>query len=319
MFTKISIGLWSLDSSHSYDNSANPTAEKILALSKVEGLGGVEVVYPTQINEKNYKEVKDVCEKTGIKIVSVNPNVWSDPDFAKGAFSAKKPETRRKAIDYGKAAYHMAQEFGSDYMCLWPGQDGFDYAFQENYNDLWNREAEGISEVARYAKGHRIGIEYKLREPRGRILFDSASTVLLFSRQIEAANLGVHLDFGHSLFVKENPAEAAVKAHRENKLFGIHLNDNYGSSDEDMLPLSVHHYEAAEFVHQLRTIGYSGWVSFEFNARGEDPVEAMAVTVRNFRRLEKALDRLDEQKLKKAQEEQNVLASLEVVNTALLG
>jgi xylose isomerase len=319
MFSKLSIGLWSLDSSHYWGDSAAATPAKIAAASRIEGLGGVELIYPTQVNERNYEEVKAACGSSGLRVVSVNPNVWADPDFSKGAFTARKPEARRKAVDYGKASYDMARELGADYMCLWPGQDGFDYPFQDDYDELWDREAEGIGEVARYAKGHRIGIEYKSREPRGRILLDSASAVLLFSRQLKADNLGIHLDFGHALLARENPAESVVKAQREGKLFGVHLNDNYGSTDEDMLPMSVHHYETAEFVRALRRKEYGGWVSFEFNARGEDPIEACSVSVRNLRRLEKALDRIDEEALQAAQAEQSVLSSLEMVNAALLG
>jgi len=317
MFSKLSVGLWSLDSSHYWGSGSDSTAARIERASHVEGLSGVEVIYPTQVNEKNFKEVRSVCDATGLSIASVNPNVWSDPDFSKGAFTSQSSATRQKAIDYGKAAYDMAREFGADYMCLWPGQDGLDYPFQENYPDLWDREAEGIGQVARYAKGHRIGIEYKLREPRGRILLDSASTVLLFSRQLECPNVGVHLDFGHALLAKENPAESVVKCSREGKLFGLHLNDNYGATDEDMLPFSIHHYETAEFVHALQKVGYDRWFSFEFNSRGEDPFEACALSIRNLRRMEGAIGRIDEPALRAAQARHEVLASLELINEAL--
>jgi len=319
MFSKLAIGLWSLDSSHYWGSSAEDTPAKIVAASKIEGLGGVEVVYPTQVNEKNFNKVRDRCQDTGIKIVSVNPNVWSDGIFSKGAFTSHDPAARKKAVEYGKAAYDMAKEFGSSYMCLWPGEDGFDYPFQDDYEELWNREIEGIGEVARYAKGHRIGIEYKLREPRGRMALDSASTVLLFSRWLGTDNVGIHLDFGHSLLAKENPSESVVKASREGKLFGVHLNDNYGSTDEDMLPQSVHHLETMEFIYHLKKVKYDGWVSFEFNARGEDPIEACSVSVRNLRRLEKAVERLDQKALREAQSTQSVLQSLEIANAALLG
>jgi xylose isomerase len=174
-------------------------------------------------------------------------------------------------------------------MCLWPGQDGFDYPFQSDYGELWAREREGISEIARYAVGHRIGIEYKAREPRSHILLDSASSVLLFARWIGADNVGIHLDFGHALLAKENPAEAAAKAMCEGKLYGVHLNDNYGSSDEDMLPMSVHHLETMEIVHALRSSGYDG------------------------------LDRMDNVALRASRSAHSVIGSLETVNAALLG
>ena len=30
----------------------------------------------------------------------------------------------------------MAEELGADYVKFWPGQDGFDYPFQVDYDDL---------------------------------------------------------------------------------------------------------------------------------------------------------------------------------------
>jgi sugar phosphate isomerase/epimerase len=319
MFEDLSIGLWSLDSTHYWGESKVDTVSKIRAASTIEGLGGVELIYPTQVNEKNLAEVKKACADGGLKVVSVNPNVWSDPLFAKGSFTSYMPEARRLAIEYGKVSYDLAKELGAGYMCLWPGQDGYDYPFQVNYDEVWALEKEGILAVARHAEGHKIGIEYKSREPRSHILLDSVSTVLLFSRWIEAGNVGVHLDFGHALLAKENPAESVAKAMGEGKLFGVHLNDNYGSTDEDMLPLSVHNLETMEFLHGLRSLRYEGWVSFEFAARSEDPVEACAVSIRNFRRLERALDRLDIPALARARAEHSALKALELANAALMG
>jgi len=319
VFEDLSIGLWSLDSSHYWGESKVDTATKIRAAAGIDGLGGVELIYPTQVNEANLAAVKKACADGGLKVVSVNPNIWSDPLFAKGAYSSHDAQARKRAIDYGKASYDIAKELGAGYMCLWPGQDGFDYPFQCDYNELWAREKEGIAEVAAYAKGHRIGIEYKAREPRSHILLDSASSVLLFARWIDAKNVGIHLDFGHALLAKENPAESVFKAMSEDKLFGVHLNDNYGSSDEDMLPMSVHNLETMEFVHALRSSRYAGWVSFEFLARSEDPVESCALAIRNFRRLERALERLDLPALAQARAEHSVIRSLEIANSALMG
>ena len=51
-------------------------------------------------------------------------------------------------------------------MTLWLGQDGFDYSFQADYKDLWQKEIEGIREVASHDPDCNISIEYKPNEPR---------------------------------------------------------------------------------------------------------------------------------------------------------
>ena len=51
-------------------------------------------------------------------------------------------------------------------MTLWLGQDGFDYAFQGDYAQVWDWEIDGIREVAEHDPDCLISIEYKPNEPR---------------------------------------------------------------------------------------------------------------------------------------------------------
>ena len=204
-------------------------------------------------------------------------------------------------------------------MCLWPGQDGFDYPFQDNYEELWNREAEGIKEVALYAKGHKIGIEYKAREPRSHILLDSAGTTLMFANGLGVDNVGICLDFGHVLLARENPGDSVVKVMREKKLYGVHINDNYGFSDEDMTLMSVNHIQILEFLYYLKKLKYDGWISLDIAPKKEDPIEACKLCYKNLRLLEKVLLRLDEEKLIGAQTASDALKAQEIVDSALIG
>ena len=52
-------------------------------------------------------------------------------------------------------------------------------------------------------------IEYKPREPRNKIIFPNAARTLLAIQQVGLDNLGILLDFGHSLYGLETPADAA--------------------------------------------------------------------------------------------------------------
>ena len=319
MFEKLSIGLWSLDSSGYWDNTGAGTVAKLEAAARIPGLRGVELIYPTHVNETNLGAVKDACARLSLEVVSVNPNIWSEKDFERGAFTSTRSGVRDKAVAYGKRAYDFAKELGAGRMCLWPGQDGFDYSFQDDYESIWGYAIEGVRAVARYAVGHKIGIEYKCREPRSRIILDSAGTVLLFAKWLEVDNVGVFLDFGHALLAKENPGEAVVKAMREGKLYGVHLNDNYGATDEDLGLASVHHVDALEFVHYLEKTGYDGWISLDIAPRKEEPIAACALSFRNLRRLECALGRMDSGKLAEAQDSSDALAAQEIVNRAIFG
>ena len=319
MFDKLSIGLWVLDASGYWENNPAGTLDKLRAALGIRGLKGVELIYPTHVNEDNCQAIKDFCGENGLSVISVNPNIWGDKDFEFGAFTSPREPVRQKAIAYGKGAYDMAKELGAGQMCLWPGQDGFDYPFQSNYEELWQRETEGITAVARYAAGHKIGIEYKAREPRSHILLDSSGTTLMFAKQLPVDNVGIYLDFGHALLARENPGDTVVKAMKEKKLYGVHINDNYGSTDEDMTFISIHHIETLEFLYYIKKMKYDGWISLDIAPRKEDPIDACNLCYENLALLDGVLERIDEAGLREAQEFADSLAAQRLVNRALLG
>lgn len=319
MNQNFSIGLWSLDASGYWGNTAEDTVAKIRAASKIEHIKGIEVIYPTHVNERNIKEVRKAAEDAHLTVISVNPNIWTDREFQKGALTSPDAATRRKALDYGKRSIDIAKEFGAGLMVLWPGQDGFDYPFQHDYLELWHRELEGVKEIAAYGKGHRIAVEYKAREPRGRSVVDSLSSGLLLAGQSGLDNVGVNLDFGHALMSRENPGESVQKAMAMKRLFGIHFNDNYGQTDEDMTFLSVHHIEALEFLYYLEKTAYAGWISVDIAPRREDAVEACSLCFRNLLRLGHALERIDEHALAEARAAGDALRSQELVSAAIFG
>ncbi len=64
-------------------------------------------------------------------------------------------------------------------MTLWLGQDGFDYAFQADYAQLWADEIQGIREVALHDPDCLVSIEYKPNEPRSYSLMPDCATTLL--------------------------------------------------------------------------------------------------------------------------------------------
>jgi L-rhamnose isomerase len=319
MFEKLSIGLWVLDASGYWADNPGGTLDKLRAALAIQNLKGVELIYPTHVNENNYRDVKDFCMRHSLTVISVNPNIWADKDFEFGAFTSPNAAARAKAIEYGKRAYDMAKELGAGQMCLWPGQDGFDYPFQNDYAELWQRETAGIAEIARYAEGLRIGIEYKAREPRSHILLDSAGTALMFARQLPVDNVGIYLDFGHALLARENPGATVVKAMQANKLYGIHINDNYGFSDEDMTFISIHHIETLEFLFYIQKMNYDGWISLDIAPRKEDPIAACNLCFENLMYMNRALERIDRQKLQEAQKNSDALKAQRLINQALIG
>ena len=65
--------------------------------------------------------------------------------------------------------------------------------------------------------------------------FNSVARTLLGIEKIGLPNIGILLDFGHSLYGGKSPADAAQLAIDHGRLFGIDVNDNLRGWDDDMV------------------------------------------------------------------------------------
>ena len=195
--------------------------------------------------------------------------------WKRGAFTSRSA-VRQQAIDRGKEAIEIGHILGTRRMCLWPGEDGWDYHFQADYRALWDREADGVRQLAEFDPETRIGVEYKHHEPRTHMLIGSAAKAALLGCELGLPNVGGYLDFGHALVAKENPSESVVLLSRLDRLVGVHVNDNYGQGDDDIMVGSVHPWETVEFLLTLDEVGYDGWLTLDLVPTREDVVAACA-------------------------------------------
>lgn len=259
--------------------------------SEVGELEGVELVGTWHLTPETLAEVRQHLERTGLVPVSVIPNLFGSARWGKGALSAHDSGIRREAVAEVKQMADIARAIGCRCVCVWPGQDGYDYPFQADYLTSFEWLAEGLRECADYAPDLRFALEYKIKEPRVRSFITTADRTLVLIQAIDRENVGATLDSGHSLQAYENPGEAAALLDLNGrKLFHIHLNDNYRLWDDDLIFGLVHPVESLELIYWLRRIGYDGWCSFDQYPYREDPVRAISEGAKWFRSLEALLD-----------------------------
>jgi len=72
-------------------------------------------------------------------------------------------------------------------------------AAQLHYAALWQWTIDGLRAVGAYDADCRISIEYKPNEPRAFSLLPDCASTLLAIGEVGLPNLGVTLDFAHSL------------------------------------------------------------------------------------------------------------------------
>lgn len=284
----------------------------------VGDLSVVDLNYPFFGGDFSLEQVGEALRRNGLGVIGITPEIYTRV-FAKGSFTNPDPGVRRLAHDLITEAAGVVRHFGADYVKLWPGQDGWDYPFQIDHGSLWKLSIDGVGELAQENPDLRFVIEYKPREPRVHMSFDSVARTLLGIERIGLPNVGILLDFGHALYGGESPADSAQLAIDYGRLFGMDVNDNLRGWDDDMVAGSVHPIELFEFFVVLKRNGWDGvWQLDQFPFR-EDSVTAARAAIRFLRRVEKGLDRLDLDALAAAQERQDAMAALELAQNALYG
>lgn len=296
-------------------------AQLISRAASVRGLTDVDLNYPDHLGE-GPSGVARVVADGGLAINGLAMRYYTNPAFKIGAFTNPDPAVRREALDLTKRGIDAAREAGSSLMTLWLGQDGFDYSFQADYGKLWELEIEGIREVCLHDPDCLISIEYKPNEPRSYSLLPDCATTLVAIREIEAPNLGVTLDFAHSLYANEQPAFAASLIARHSRLLGVHLNDGYAKRDDGLMVGAVHAQQTIELLQQIRHDGYRGAIYFDTfpDMTGLDPVWECATNIATVRRMLDVVDRLDgSTALTQALERQDAVGGQAIVQQAILG
>ena len=242
----------------------------------VPDLEAVDIVLSEDFKE-NLDTVKACLKKTGLKLASVAVDTFANPIFQHGSLSSTDESVRQQAIADAKFAVDFAEEMGCKIVTLWPGQDGYDYMFQADYIKERRLFSDAVKEICDYNKNIMITLEYKLKEPRTHSYINTVGSTLLMLEDIKCENAGIALDYGHAALGYENPAESVAMC----KMYGdrlkhIHINDNYGVWDDDMIVGSANPLPYIEFLYWLKKTDYSGYITFDQFPYREDGRDAVA-------------------------------------------
>ena len=277
----------------SYSKKSFTITEKFDRIKSIPLISAVDLnMSPEYKNAKD--EIKESLKRTGLKVNSVMVDSTSDRIFKQGSFSNLDVDVRKKAVADAKAAMDFAEELGCQTFSIWPGQDGYDYMFEADYIKERRLFGECLRELCAYKPNMNIALEYKPKEPRNHSYIDTMTGTLLMIEKLGLDNVGIAMDYGHSYFSGENPAEAvAILKMYDGKLFAIHMNDNNGSWDDDMIAGSVSTLSYLEFIYWLRRTGYEGYITFDQFPYREESRDAVNESALWFDYLESLVDKAD--------------------------
>lgn len=294
------------------------TEEMLDAAAQVQGLTYLDINVPFATDSLNAHDVKTMLDDRGLKCRATTPHIYMR-EYARGAFTNPDSELRLRTRNRVEEAVEAAAVLDAGYVKFWPGQDGYDYPGQVDYEEIWGYTVNAMREICEKHSDVQFAIEYKPKEPRVRMTLANAPKTLLAIQETGVDNLGIVMDFGHSLMAGESPTESLLMINRYGKLVSAELNDNWRDWDDDLPVASVHLFETMEYLLALRSIEWQDPLLLDQFPFRENPVAAVARSIETIEMLSEACARVDGAELAEAQSQQDALTVQRIYWNALLG
>ncbi len=282
------------DRFHQY-NAPLALEEKFKLMTEIEGYTGVEIVYPYEVSD--VEKTMAALAKYHLEVAAVNVNVKAEPEFRNGGLTSLDPEIRAKAVQFIKNAKDFAAGIGADKVTCCPLGDGYEFSFQYDYAAAWKHLIETFGEAGSYRQEIPLFIEYKPSETRGRCFVDTAAKALCLLNDIKIPAMGITLDFGHSMYGNENPAEVVAQLHASPYKYYVHINDNDGKWDWDYFCGTKHFLEYVEFLYYLKKYGYNDYFTSDTSPTRWDIRGTFEANSRLTLKIWQMLDRIDTPRL----------------------
>ena len=220
---------------------------------------------------------KKALADTGVVVPMATTNLFSDPVFKDGAFTANDPRVRAYALHKTMHAIDLGVELGAKIYVFWGGREGTETDAAKDPLAGIKRFREAMNFLCEYVvdQGYdlKFALEAKPNEPRGDIYFPTTGAYLGFIETLDHPEMvGVNPEVAHEHMAGLNFVHAVAQAWDAGKLFHIDLNDqNYARFDQDWRFGTQNLKPAFFLVKFLEDVGYAGNRHFDAHAfRTED-------------------------------------------------
>ncbi|MFC6015623.1 L-rhamnose isomerase [Plantactinospora solaniradicis] len=142
--------------------------EKIADAAQVHAFTGVAPIVSLHIpwdRVDDFAKLGSYAAEQGVRIGTINTNVFQDDDYRLGSVTNPDPRIRRKALGHLLECVDIMDATGSADLKLW-FSDGTNYPGQDDIRARQDRLAEALSATyARLGDDQRMLLEYKFFEP----------------------------------------------------------------------------------------------------------------------------------------------------------
>lgn len=223
------------------------------------------------------RDFKAALADTGLVVPMATTNLFTDPAFKDGAFTANDPHVRAYALQKTLRAIDLGIELGATTYVFWGGREGVETDASKNPVESLKRYREALNFICAYIRDQvydlKVALEPKPNEPRGDIYLSTVGAMLAFIETLDTPEMvGVNPEMAHEHMSGLNFLHAVAQAWEAGKLFHIDLNDqSFGRYDQDYR-FGAHNLKSAFFlVKFLEDVGYDGSRHFDAHAyRTED-------------------------------------------------
>jgi xylose isomerase len=227
--------------------------------------------------ERIVRDFKAALKETGLVVPMATTNLFGDPVFKDGAFTANDPKVRAYALQKTMNAIDLGVEFGAKVYVFWGGREGTETDASKNPREAIKRTREAMNYLCDYVLDKKYDLKFALEakpnEPRADIYNPTTGHMLAFIGTLDHPEMvGVNPEVAHEHMAGINFMHGVAQAWEAGKLFHIDLNDQYpGRYDQD-LRFGSRDLKAAFFlVKFLEEVGYQGSRHFDAHAyRTED-------------------------------------------------
>ena len=272
------------------------------------------------------RKTKALAKQHGVKVGSINPNLFQDQQFKHGSFCSPDKNARQAALDHCLDSVALGKAVGSKSLAMWLA-DGTNYPGQDNirrrFTDLKDGYHKLHEAMAKDWKHATLLVEYKPFEPAfyHTDIPDWGAAMLL--AHYAGKNAKVLVDTGHHL-PGCNIEQIVALLLSEDKLGGFHFNDRK-YADDDLTLGSIDPYavfrifnEIAQFEHDSRKAPGSAKIDYMVDQSHnlKPKLEAMVQTVCEAQKLFAKAHLVDRKELKKAQDAGDITGAETVLKQA---
>ena len=286
---KFSFGLWTVGNRgrDPFGDAVRPTLTPVEAVRMLGEIGAFGVNFhdndlvpinaTPQERDRIVNEFRHACEENGVVVPMATVNLFYDPVFRDGAFTANDKSVRAYALQKTMRAMDLGAECGAKIFVLWGGREGTETDACRRPDEAVKRLREALNYLCEYSLDkkydYKIALEAKPNEPRADIYMPTTGAYLALISTLDRPEMvGVNPEVAHEHMAGLNMTHSVAQAWEAGKLFHIDLNDQIpGRYDQDLRFGSANPRAAFWLVKFLEDVGYAGARHFDAHAyRTED-------------------------------------------------